>query len=290
MKCFSISIPYSTLLLVPFLASFVVVQAGCTSLATQREGWRLVWQDEFEWDRLDTAKWTIEINARGGGNQEQQFYTDRATNLRVEDGCLVIEARREDYTAVDPTNGQNESRHYTSARITTKDKVQWTSGRIEIRAKLPTGKGVWPAIWMLGANIDEVGWPACGELDIMEHVGFEPGVIHANIHTQAYNHMLGTNQGAQTSVPDLHEAFHVYAIEWRENRIDFLADDVRYFTYENDGSGFAAWPFDRAHYLLLNVAVGGTWGGQQGIDDAVFPQRMTVDYVRVYRQFSGIDE
>lgn len=272
------------------LPLLIVVHGACTPMERHRDGWRVVWQDEFEDNRLDAAKWNIEINARGGGNQELQYYTDRDSNLRLEDGCLIIEARREDYTAVDPTSGRSETRRYTSGRINTKGKADWTYGRFEIRAMLPGGKGLWPAIWMLGANIDEVGWPACGEIDIMEHVGFERDLIHANIHTQAYNHMIGTNRGDQTTVPDLHEMFHVYALEWHKNQLDFFVDDTLYFTYENDGVGFASWPFDNPHYLLLNVAVGGTWGGRQGIDDTVIPQRMTVDYVRVYQQYSGIEE
>ena len=153
------------------------------------------------------------------------------------------------------------------------------------RVRVPAARGTWPAIWTLGTNRAQVGWPACGEIDIMEFVGYEPGVIHANVHTRAYNHARGTGRGDRTKVPDASEAFHVYAVEWHPDRMDFFVDDKRYFTYAKEkNAGADVWPFDQPHYLILNLAIGGAWGGQRGIDDAIFPQWFEIDYVRIYQQ------
>jgi beta-glucanase (GH16 family) len=190
----------------------------------------------------------------------------------VEDGHLVLEARRERFGPAD----------YTSASLVTKGRAEFRYGRIEVRAQLPRGRGLWPAIWTLGTSIDRVGWPACGEIDIMENVGFAPERIHANVHTQAYNHVNGKGKGSSLVVPGVHDAYHVYAVEWGPDRLDFYVDDRLYFTFRKESADPAVWPFDLAQYLILNVAVGGAWGGQQGIDEAVFPQRMLVDYARVY--------
>ncbi|HOX02116.1 MAG TPA: glycoside hydrolase family 16 protein [Candidatus Paceibacterota bacterium] len=145
-------------------------------------------------------------------------------------------------------------------------------------------KLVWSAIWILGANIREAGWPACGEIDIMEYVGHDPGVVHANVHTRGYNHARGTGRGAWTRVPDAEKTFHVYAVEWTPEKLDFFMDDTKYFTLDNDKTGLDSWPFDAPQYLILNLAIGGAWGGQQGIDDAIFPQRFIIDFVRVYQR------
>lgn len=239
-----------------------------------RPGWQLVWADEFDVDGLpDPVRWNYEEGFIR--NQEAQYYTrERAENARVAEGMLIIEAHREPY----------EGAEYTSASLTTRDRMDWLYGRIEVRAKLPQGRGVWPAIWMLGSNIDEVGWPACGEIDIMEYVGFDPGRVHGNVHTEAFNHVLGTNLGASIDLSAPHEGFHIYAVEWYPDRIDFFVDDEKYFTFENSGGGNAEWPFDEPHFLIINLAIGGAWGGQQGIDDANFPQQYAIDYVRVYEQ------
>ena len=231
----------------------------------------LVWQDEFDGQGLpDPTRWDYEVGLIR--NNERQYYTrDRAANARVENGSLVIEAVRERFQSAD----------YTSASLTS--RANWTYGRIEVRAKLPKGRGTWPAIWMLGTNIRDVGWPACGEIDIMEHVGFDPGRIHANIHTTAYNHVKGTNKGSNLIVARPDEEFHVYAAVWTPDKIDFFVDDQRYFTFAKEQGGNAVWPFDKPQYLILNLAIGGTWGGQQGIDDSAFPTRFVIDYVRIYR-------
>jgi beta-glucanase (GH16 family) len=239
--------------------------------------WTLAWADEFDAAGApDAGTWDYEEGFLR--NDEKQWYTrDRRENARVEGGSLVIEARKEAF----------ERGQYTSASLVTRHRRSFLYGRLEVRAKLPRGRGMWPAIWMLGASIDGVGWPRCGEIDVMEHVGFVPGRVHATVHTDAYNHVKGTQKGAQVDLGDLYDTFHVYAVEWRPERIDFQVDGRPYFSFAKEPGGDAVWPFDREHYLILNVAVGGSWGGQQGIDDAVFPQRMTVDYVRYYRAGSG---
>jgi beta-glucanase (GH16 family) len=257
------------------------------------EGWKLVWSDEFDKPgQPDPAKWAYEEGYIR--NNERQFYTRaRAENARVEDGVLVIEARKEQFKIPAPASrGKGKGRSakgrdvadYTSASLTTRGKASWTYGRIEVRAKLPTGRGMWPAIWTLGDNINQVGWPACGEIDIMENVGFDPDTICANIHTKSYNHVMGTNKGSRIKIPKPYQDFHVYAIEWRPERLDFFVDKTKYFTFQNEGKGTDAWPYDKPQYLILNIAVGGAWGGQKGIDDGIFPQRMCVDYVRVYQR------
>jgi len=234
--------------------------------------WNLVWSDEFDYRGLpDLERWGYEVGYIR--NNELQYYTEgREENARVADGTLIITSRKEAY----------EGFEYTSASLHTKETATWTYGRIEVRAKLPTGTGMWPAIWMLGANIDEVNWPACGEIDIMENVGFSPDRIHGNVHTEAYNHVLGTNKGASVHINDPFEDFRVYAVEWFEDHIDFFVDDDLYFTFENEETGSAAWPFDAPHYLIINAAVGGSWGGQYGVKDDIFPQEYLIDYVRVY--------
>lgn len=249
---------------------------------------RLVWSDEFDGSTLgkpgvarpdaarpDTARWNYEVGGSGFGNNELQFYTNnRSDNARVEQGVLVIEARKE----------TKENRGYTSAKLHTKGKVEWKNGRFEVRAKLPVGRGTWPAIWML-ASTQPMVWPDDGEIDIMEHVGYDPGVVHGTVHTQAYNHVKKTQQGAQITVPDAGTAFHTYAIDWTAKQIDFLVDGTIYYTFDKESHGkrYEQWPFDQPFYLILNLAVGGNWGGQKGVDDTVFPQRMEVDWVRVYQ-------
>jgi beta-glucanase (GH16 family) len=236
-------------------------------------GWTLVFADEFDAaGALDAAKWGYEIGYVR--NDEKQYYTSRSENVRAEDGALVIEARREPY----------QGYAYTSASVNTRRRFEFQYGRVEVRAKLPTGRGTWPAIWMLGTNIDQAGWPACGEIDVMENVGFEPTRIYGTVHTAAYNHVSGTAKGASVAVANPWEAFHVYAMEWYPDRIDVFVDGAKYFTFRNEGTGARAWPFDKPQYLLVNLAIGGAWGGQKGIDDALFPHRYLVDYVRVYQQ------
>jgi beta-glucanase (GH16 family) len=231
----------------------------------------LIWQDEFDGNGLpDASRWDYEVGLIR--NNERQYYTrSRLENARLEGGMLVIEAHKEAF----------QGAAYTSASLTS--RANWTYGRIEVRAKLPKGRGTWPAIWTLGTNIRNAGWPACGEIDIMEHVGFDPGRVHANIHTTAYNHVNRTNKGNSIVVSRPDEEFHVYSITWTATAIEAFVDGQRYFTFAKEPGGDPVWPFDKPQYLILNLAIGGSWGGQQGIDEEAFPTRYTIDYVRVYQ-------
>ena len=242
--------------------------------------WQLVWADEFNNTGLpDPAKWSYDVGGHGWGNKELQYYTEkRKENARVENGSLVIEARREDW----------QNREYTSARLVSKAKGDWTYGRFEVRAKLPTGKGAWPAIWMLPTAKTYGGWPSSGEIDIMEQVGFEPQVVHASVHTKSYHHSIGTQKTAKIVVPTATTEFNVYAVEWTPEEIRGYANDQHYFTFKNErltnsSADYKQWPFDQPFHMLLNIAVGGTWGGAQGVDQTIWPQRLEIDYVRVYQ-------
>lgn len=239
----------------------------------------LVWQDEFDTPGLpDSTRWRYDLgdgcpNVCGWGNNEAQFYTRDLRNARIENGILIIEAHQ------DSLGGKA----YTSARLVTKHQGDWTYGRIEVRAKLPKGRGTWPAIWMLSTDWKYGGWPASGEIDIMEHVGFDPGIVHGTIHTEAYNHIKRTQKEGTITIADAQDTFHLYAIDWTKDKIDFWVDGTRYHTVtraETDTPN--EWPFDQRFHLILNMAVGGNWGGKQGIDETIWPQRMEIDYVRVY--------
>lgn len=244
------------------------------SVYAQEAKWQLVWSDEFDYEGLpDPDKWSYDIGYIA--NNEKQYYTEaRLENARVEDGHLIIEARKESFEGFD----------YTSARLVTRGKQTWKYGRFEVRARVPAGRGTWPAIWTLGENISEVGWPACGEIDIMEYVGYDPNTFHGNVHTTAYNHIIDTNRGNDVKVDSPWDTFHVFAIEWFEDRIDFFLDGEQYFTFEKEADDAAVWPFDEPQYLLLNLAIGGNWGGREGIDDSLFPHQFVVDYVRIYQK------
>lgn len=238
------------------------------------EGWKLTWSEEFNYSGLpDSTIWNYAEGGNGYGNRELQYYTKADTNNAiVKDGKLFI-------TALKQTRDKNQ---YTSARLNSQNKAEFQYGRIEVRAKLPAGRGTWPAIWMLGKNRAEAGWPTCGEIDIMEHVGYDKDTIHGTIHTQAYNHMKGTQKGKTIFIENPYTAFHVYSIEWTQEKIDFLLDGVVYNHIVNEHLSTNEWPFDQPFYLILNLAVGGNWGGKKGIDETVFPAVMEVDYVRVF--------
>ena len=239
------------------------------------KGWKLVWSDEFNNAGLpDSSKWNYDIGGSGWGNNEKQFYAKGDTaNTIVKNGILSIIARKEKH-------GNND---YSSARLLTRGKAEWTYGRIEINAKLPPGVGLWPAAWMLGKNIDKVGWPDGGEIDIMEHVGFRKDTVFGTVHTGAYNHVKGTQKGKDAAIENAYTQFHTFAIEWAPDKIDFLLDDKIYNHFANEHKTLQEWPFDQPFYLLLNMAVGGNLGGKMGIDDAVFPAVYQIDYVRVYQ-------
>lgn len=238
-------------------------------------GWKQVWNDEFNYNGLpDSAKWGYDIGGSGWGNNELQYYTEkRAENARVENGNLVIEARKEDW----------KGKKYTSARLLSKNKGDWKYGKIEVRARIPKGKGTWPAIWMLGSTTP-LKWPDDGEIDIMEHVGFDQGIIHASVHCKKYNHVIGTQKTSTIPVNDCSEQFHLYGVEWSADSLKITVDGNAYFSFANEHSGYDAWPFDNKMFLILNIAVGGNWGGQQGVDDSIWPQKMEIDYVRVWQK------
>ncbi|MFL6657004.1 MAG: family 16 glycosylhydrolase [Massilia sp.] len=242
-------------------------------------GWKLVWSDEFNVDgQPDASKWDFDTSANQTGwyNNEKQYYArNRPENSRVEGGKLIIAARKEKLSTAPDYGGQS----YTSARMLTRGKKDWTYGFFEIRAKLPCGLGTWPAIWMLGQAGE---WPLEGEIDIMEHVGKKKGEVLGTIHTGAYNHTLNTQKGGATQVPDACDVFHNYQMKWDADQIVIGVDNQYFFQFVNPkDNDLRKWPFSAPQYLLLNLAIGGDLGGP--IDDAIFPVQMEVDYVRVYQ-------
>ncbi len=248
---------------------------------TDGEEWKVVWSDEFDGSGIpDTSKWTFDIGNWGWGNNELQYYTEaRPENARVEDGNLIIEARKDDM-------GQD----WTSARLTTRGKVTFVYGRIEFRAKVPPKRGNWAAGWTLGDKyVDEISWPYCGEIDIMESVGYEMddatgnGKAHASVHCGAYYFKLGNHHTGTVDVENLNNDFHIYAVDWTPEGIVASVDGKEYFTYD-DTSSQLAWPFGEPQNIILNLAMGGGWGGAQGMDDTMTSQKMIIDYVRVYEK------
>lgn len=245
--------------------------------------WSLVWSDEFDGPNgsgVDPTKWVLETGGSGWGNNELEYYTPRLVNAHLENGALVIRALRETYTGPD-----SMTRNYTSARLKTQGKFSLTYGRIEARLKIPYGQGMWPAFWMLGANIGQVGWPTCGEMDIMENIGREPSKVHGTIHGPGYSG--GNGLGAPYSLPNARpfaDDFHTFAIEWEPNVIRFYVDGLLYTTRTPaDLPAHSNWVFSKPFFILLNVAVGGSWPGNPDAT-TVFPQTMAVDYVRVYQR------
>ncbi len=240
------------------------------------EGWELVWQDEFDGTEIDLDKWSHEVNGKGGGNRELQYYTDFSENSFVENGNLVIEAREERYLG----------RNYTSARIRTLGKGDWKYGRFEARIRLPEGQGIWPAFWMLPTAWSYGGWPTSGEIDIMEMVGHTPGTVHGTLHYGSLGNHIYT--GTDYDLPageKFIDNFHVFAIEWEEEEMRWYVDGELYQTqnkWETKNQPFPA-PFDQEFHIILNLAVGGNWPGDPGAG-TTFPQRMEVDYVRVYQR------
>lgn len=240
--------------------------------------WKMVWSDEFDKPgQPDPKKWKFQTGGTGWGNKELQYYTDRSENARVEKGNLVIEARKEVYKGME----------YTSARLNSTGKGEFTYGRIEIRAKIPRGRGTWPAIWMMpvgNGKYSKKNWPDNGEIDIMEHVGFDQGVIHGSFHTKNWNWIINTQKTKKIDVLDCSSEYHTYALEWTKDELNLFVDSNSYYSYKNPHTNWKDWPFDQPFYLILNIAVGGSWGGEQGIDDTIFPERLFIDYVRLYKQ------
>lgn len=268
--------------LILFLGIGIAMQS-CTlgKGSSKDDNYELVWSDEFDYTGYpDSTKWRYAIgdgcpDLCGWGNNELQYYTRRSLkNARVADGLLTIEVHSE----------MLEEKHYSSAKIITKDLHHWQYGRFEIRAKLPESKGVWSALWMLPADTTYGKWPHSGEIDIMENVGHEPDSIVATVHTAAHNFSLGTQVHDKIEVSDNSDAFHLYTLDWDENKMVFSVDDEEYFVYENDHKDYTQWPFNQPMYLIMNLAYGGNWGGQKGINPEKLPQKMEIDYVRVYQK------
>ena len=280
MNFYSRKVPVSG---VTFLFLFFLCGAHAQQSPTDRPGWKLVWSDEFnatDGSPVDSSKWVSETGGNGWGNQELEYYTARPNNAIQKSGNLVITAIREKFTGADGV-----SRDYTSARLKTFGKFSQKYGRFEARVKIPQGQGLWPAFWMMGGDIKNVGWPRCGEIDIMENIGKEPSTVHGTIHGPGYSGDKGPT--AAYGLPnDQHFAddFHVYAIEWEKKAVRFYVDDHLYVTRTPaDLPKQTKWVYQHPFFLLLNVAVGGSWPGNPD-DTTVFPQTMLVDYVRVYKR------
>lgn len=259
-----------------------LVAAEDCQVATLEGNWVCTWADEFEGDTVDETKWTYEINGSGGGNQELQYYIRE--NTTVADSILTITAKKESYL----------TRNYTSSRIRTLYKADFLYGRFQIRAKNPVGRGTWPAVWMMPSQSLYGGWPKSGEIDIMEYVGYDPNYTHHTIHTEDLNHNLGTQVGKSYYLPDNNQEFHVYELEWNPGELIFYVDGVSVFQFRyvpglNQNVKYhEVFPFDQKFYMILNLAVGGTWGGSQGVDDSIFPTNFQIDYVRYYQRDYGV--
>jgi len=271
-----------------FYTFFIVsLSASCKSNETQKPDsinpgepskyTKLVWSDEFDGQGLpDDSKWSYEKGYLRNG--ELQYYAvKRIENTHVENGNLIITALN-DSAVID-----GEMRPVSSASMITKNKGDWKYGRIEVRAKLPSCLGTWPAIWMMPTQAIYGRWPKSGEIDIMENVGFNPEKIYFNLHTEKYNHTKNNGRGSSTDCSDADKTFHIYALEWFPDRIDWYFDDTKVFTVNNNEPGWEAWPFDQSFYLILNFAFGGGWGGEKGVDLNGLPQQFVIDYVRVYQ-------
>lgn len=256
-------------LLLTILAIFTT-----TICSLKGQNYQLVWSDEFDSETLNTDNWNYDIGngSSGWGNNELEYYTSRPENIKLENGKLIITALYESY------NGFN----YTSARINTKHKAYFGYGRIEMRAKLPKGRGTWPAFWLLPEYVTygSVYWPDNGEIDIMEYVGYQPSVVYGSVHTN--KNYAGNSITSQITYYGIENDFHTYAIEWTYDTIRYYVDTYLYGSYKRLGRDWQYWPFDQNFFILLNFAVGGNWGGAQGVDNTIFPQTFEIDYVRVY--------
>ncbi|HEX8892426.1 MAG TPA: glycoside hydrolase family 16 protein [Terriglobales bacterium] len=279
---FGVCAIFGILLLTVTLVTSCGGQATETSTTTTTPpSYRLVWSDEFsgaDGSAPEASKWSIQTGGNGWGNNELEYYTARSENVEVQGGNLVITAIKENYTGADGV-----SRNYTSARLQTKRLFSEQYGRFEASLKIPKGQGMWPAFWMLGSDIDTNPWPACGEIDIMENIGKEPALLHGSLHGPGY---APGNVTASYTLPSgaLGDGFHLYAVEWDPQQIRFYVDSTQYatFTPSNLPSG-SPWEFNKPFFILLNVAVGGSWPGPPD-QTTQFPQQMLVDYVRVYQK------
>lgn len=272
------------------LLSVLILFSACNSNKTvinnknnSYKDYKLVWSDEFEYIGLpDSSKWNYDIGGHGWGNNEKQIYLEKSLeNSYVKDGKLHIAALKKTY----------ENMQYTSARLTTFNRYLIQYGKIEVMAKLPQGKGTWPAIWMLPETIrsKEEEWPLCGEIDIMEHVGKDLNMVHVSLHSELYNHIKNTQVTHFERLHDVSKDFHLYGIEWTTNSIKFYIDNNLFYEAKKGENGKVTtnegWPFEKPYYLILNLAIGGNWGGE--IDDTIFPAEMQVDYVRMYQKINN---
>ena len=274
---FGFVLPLLALALAPFSCG-----GGATLQPPPPANYKLVWSDEFsgpDGSSPDSSKWTYDIGGNGWGNNELEYYTNRTQNAQIKGGNLVITAQQEAYTGADGV-----TRNYTSARLKTQGLFSQAYGRFEARIKIPAGQGMWPAFWMLGNDITSVGWPKCGEIDIMENIGKEPGTVHGSLHGPSTSAPT-SDLSALFSLPAGHNFgsdFHLYAVEWEPGTIRFYVDTNLYATFtSSQWPAGGAWVFDHPFFILLNVAVGGSWPGSPD-STTVFPQQMLVDYVRVY--------
>ncbi len=236
--------------------------------------YNLLWEDQFDQDgKPNPDIWEIQSGGQGFGNNEDQYYTKRLENVYVKNGILHIIGLKEEY----------EHRHYTSGKLVTYQKKHIQYGKLEVTAKLPKGKGTWPAIWLLGENIKKVGWPLCGEIDLMEHVGKNHGHIHFSLHSERYNHKYFNHPTFIIKDETVSDAFHTYGIEWEEDQISFIFDQKHVVTFHKEVGGTEhEWPFNQPFYLILNLAIGGNWGGE--IDNSIFPLDFQISSVKVYER------
>src|SRR5437870_7316100 len=270
-------------LLIVLLAVDSLLPASPTACARNPAVWNLVWRDEFDGpagSAVDSSKWSFDIGGNGWGNNELESYTSRTANAHLEGGLLVIKALKEAFTGPDGI-----TRDYTSARLLTKNKFSQAYGRFEARIKIPYGQGLWPAFWLLGDNIDTAHWPNCGEIDIMENIGKEPSIVHGTFHGPGYSGGSGVSAAYTLSNGrKFSDDFHTFALEWEPNVIRFYVDGFLYKARTPaDLPAGTSWVFDHPFFMILNVAVGGGWPGNPDAT-TVFPQRMLVDYVRVYQR------
>jgi beta-glucanase (GH16 family) len=281
MKCWRISFFRFVL-----LAAVMSLPSACgqsqTASSSIGSPWTLVWSDEFggaNGSAPDSSKWTVETGGDGWGNHELEYYTNRPQNVQIQNGSLVITALKEMYTGKDGV-----SRNYTSARMMTAGKFEQQYGRFEARIKIPYGQGMWPAFWMLGNNSGTVGWPSCGEIDIMENIGKEPTIVHGTIHGPGYSGAAGIGSSFSLAGGQFADDYHLYAVEWEPNIIRFYVDSNLYATRTPaDLPKGAKWVYDHPFFIILNLAVGGDWPGAPD-NTTVFPQTVLVDYVRVYKK------
>lgn len=268
---------FRTLVMTSMLTGLVVSCSAPESMVSPTPieapaGWHMVWHDEFDDTAIDPANWTFDLGAGGWGNGEAEYYSARPENARLENGLLVIEARQEKY----------EGSYYTSARLKTQGLQQFQYGRIEARLKVPSGKGFWPAFWLLGSDFNGNNWPDCGEIDIMEYIGREPDLIFGTLHGPGYSGALGFSKWNRQKF-NIADDFHTYAIEWEPDEIRWYFDGEHYFTVTRTDIGDRKWVFDHPFFIILNLAVGGQLAGIVGLDTK-FPSQYYVDYVRVYQR------